>query len=53
MVISGYGPYHYLVHDNAPTEHAGFILTPWAMPLVLGLDAILPGGEWHVPPPPY
>ena len=52
MVVSGFGPYHRLVHDDAPTGHAGVILTPWAMPIVLGLGAIHLGGEWHVPPPP-
>jgi len=52
MVVSGFGPYHHLVHDDAPTEHAGVILTPWAMPLALGLGAIHLGGEWHVPLPP-
>jgi hypothetical protein len=52
MVVSGFGPYHRLVHDDAPTGHAGVILTSWAMPTVLGLGAIHLGGEWHVPPPP-
>jgi len=36
MVVSCFGPYHHLVYDDAPTERAGVILTPWAMPLVLG-----------------
>ena len=40
MVVSGFGRYHRLVHDNAPTEHAGVIPTPWAMPLALGLGTI-------------
>jgi hypothetical protein len=40
MVVSGFGPYHHLVHDDAPTERAGVILTPWVMPLALGLGAI-------------
>ena len=52
MVVSGFGPYHHLVHDDAPTEHADVILTPWAMPLALGLGTIHLGGEWHVPLPP-
>jgi hypothetical protein len=41
MVFSGFGPYHHLVHADAPTERAGVILTPWVMPRVLGLGAIL------------
>jgi len=49
MVVIGFCPYHRLVQDNASTEHAGVILTPWAMPLALGLGAIHLGGEWHVP----
>ena len=52
MVVSGFGPYHHLVHADAPAERAGVILTPWAMPIALGLGAILLVGEWHVPPPP-
>ena len=52
MVVSGIGPYHHLVRADAPAEHAGVILTPWAMQLALGLGAILLVGEWHVPPPP-
>jgi hypothetical protein len=36
MVVSGFCPYHRLVQDDAPTKRAGVILTPWAMPLVLG-----------------
>ena len=52
LVVSGFGPYPRLVHDDAPTKRAGVILTPWVMPLTLGLGTILLGGEWHVPPPP-
>jgi len=33
-----------------PTEHADVVLTPWAIPLVLGLGAILLGGDWHLVP---
>ena len=51
MVVSGFFPYHRLVQNNAPTERAGVILTPWAMPLALGLGTIHLGGEWHVPLP--
>jgi len=40
MVVSGFCPYHRLVQDNTSTEHTGVILTPWAMPLALGLGAI-------------
>ena len=45
MVVSGFGPYHHLVRADAPTKHAGIILTPWVMPLALGLGAILLGGK--------
>ncbi len=41
MVFSRFGPYHHLVRADAPAERAGVILTPWVMPLVLGLGAIL------------
>jgi hypothetical protein len=37
MVVSGLGPYHHLVRANALAERAVVILTPWAMPLALGL----------------
>ena len=36
MVVSCFGPYHCLVHDDALTKCTGAILTPWAMPLALG-----------------
>ena len=52
MVVSGFDPYHRLWQGITPTERAGVIPTPWAMPLVLGFRAILLGDEWHVPPPP-
>ena len=42
---SGFGPYHCLVHADAPTERTGVIPTPWTMPLTLGFGAILLGGE--------
>jgi hypothetical protein len=45
MVVSGFGPYHRLVHADAPTERTGVIPTPWTMPLTLGFGAILLGGE--------
>jgi hypothetical protein len=45
MVVSGFGPFHRLVHADTPTEHAGVIPTPWVMPLTLGFDAILLGGK--------
>jgi len=50
MVVSGFGPYHHLVHDDAPTERAGVILTPWVMSLALGLGAIHLGGDCHLVP---
>ena len=43
MVVSSFGSYHRLVHDDAPTKRAGVIFTPWVMPLALGLGAILLG----------
>ncbi len=52
MVVRGFGPYHYLAHEDAPTECAGVILTPWVMPLALGLGAIHLGGDWHLVPSP-
>jgi len=55
MDVSSFGPYHRLVHHgDAPSKHAGIVLIPWpwAMPLALGLNAILLGGEWHMPSPP-
>jgi hypothetical protein len=42
MVVSVFGPHHCLVHDGAPTERVSVILTPWAIPLALGLGAIHP-----------
>jgi len=45
MVVSGFGPYHILVHADTPTEHVAVIPTPRAMPLTLGFGAILLGGE--------
>jgi hypothetical protein len=52
MVVSGFEPYHRLVHADAQTERAGVIPTPWVMQLALGFGAILQEGEYHVPPPP-
>ena len=37
LVVSSFGPYHRLVHDDTPTERTGVILTSWAMPLILFL----------------
>ena len=48
MVVSGFGPYHRLVHADAPTERTGVIPTPWTMPLTLGFGAILLGGEYVI-----
>jgi hypothetical protein len=48
MVVSYFGPYHRLVHGDAPTKHAGVIITPWVMPLALGLGEIHLGGDWHL-----
>ena len=45
QVVSGFGPYHCLVHADAPAQRAGVIPTPWAMPLMLGFGTILLGDE--------
>jgi len=45
MVGSGFGPYHRLVHANAPTECAAVTPTTWAMSLTLGFGTILLGGK--------
>jgi hypothetical protein len=41
MVTSGFGPYHGLWLDDAPTKRIGIMLTPWMMTDVLGLVKIL------------
>jgi hypothetical protein len=48
LVVSA--QYHCLVHNDSPTERAGVIPTQWVMPLAIGLDAILLGGKWNMPP---
>jgi hypothetical protein len=40
-----------LAYINALTKLTSVILTPWVMPLALGLCAIHLGGKWHMPPP--
>ena len=45
MVGSGFGPYHRLVHADAPTERAAVIPTTRVIPLTLGFGAILLGGK--------
>jgi len=45
VVGSGFGPYHRLVHANAPTECAAVTPTTWAMSLTLGFGTILLGGK--------
>jgi hypothetical protein len=40
MALSGFGPYHGLWHDNAPTKHIGIMSTPWTMEDALGLVRI-------------
>jgi hypothetical protein len=41
MVTSGFGLYHGLWLDDAPTKHICIILTPWAMTCALGFVEIL------------
>ena len=41
MATSGFGPYHGLWHDDAPTKRIGVIPTPWAMTYALGFVEIL------------
>jgi hypothetical protein len=45
MVTSGFGLYHGLWHDDAPTKHIGVILTPWTMTRALGFVEILQAHE--------
>ena len=53
MVVSGFCPYHRLVHDGTPTEHAGVILTPWVMDATCAWFGCNPsGGDWHLVPSP-
>jgi hypothetical protein len=41
MVTSGFGLYHGLWLDDAPTKRIGVILTPWKMTRALGFVEIL------------
>ncbi len=41
MVMSGFGPYHGLRLDGAPSKHIGIMLTPWTMTDALGFIKIL------------
>ena len=41
MAKSGFGPYHGLWLDGAPTKRIGVIPTPWMMTRVLGFIEIL------------
>jgi hypothetical protein len=45
MVTSGFGLYHGLWLDDAPTKSIGVILTPWTMMRVLGFVEILQAHE--------
>ncbi len=45
MATSGFGPYHGLWHDYAPTKHIGVIPTPWAMMDALGFVESLQAHE--------
>jgi hypothetical protein len=41
MAKSGFGPYHGLWLDDAPTKRIGVIPTPWMMTCALGFIEIL------------
>ncbi len=45
MAKSGFGPYHGLRLDDAPTKRIGVIPTPWTMMLALGFVDILQAHE--------
>ena len=45
MAKSGFGPYHGMWLDDAPTKHIGIIPTPWMMTRVLGYVKILQAHE--------
>ena len=45
MAKSGFGPYHGLWLDDAPTKRIGVIPTPWMMTRVLGFIKILQAQE--------
>jgi hypothetical protein len=52
MMVSGFGPYHHLQPNDAPTECADIIPTPWAMMPVLRFVSYCRGHELSVTPPP-
>ncbi len=45
MMMGGFGPYHGMWLDDAPTKCMGIMLTPWTMTDVLGLVKILQAHE--------
>ena len=45
MATSGFGPYHSLWLDDAPTKCIGVIPTPWMMTRALGFIDILQAHE--------
>jgi len=45
MAKSGFGPYHGLWLDDAPTKPIGIIPTPWMMTRALGFVEILQAHE--------
>jgi len=45
MATSGFGPYHGLWLDDAPTKCTGVIPTPWMMTRALGFADILQAHE--------
>ena len=51
MMVSGFGPYRHLRPNDAPTECADIIPTPWAMMPALGFVSYCWGHELLVTPP--
>ena len=49
MVSSGFGPYHGLWLEDAPTKCIGVTPTPWVMTITLGLVRIPPQQEQLAP----
>ena len=50
MASSGFGPYHGMWLDDAPTKHISIIPTPWVMMDALDFVEILQAHEYLVPP---
>jgi hypothetical protein len=50
MATSGFGPYHGVWLDDAPTKHIGIIPTPWVMTDALVFAKILQAHGYLMPP---